>query len=147
MKRIACIAVPCFAIALLAATPPAAAEETKRKSPLLAAGLNFFIPGAGYAYNGEKPLYVSLPLIAGAVGLTYLENFHKYGPEDETLREHDGTAFALLFSTVFVINTALAIDAYREASAINRGETKKWAVGLGRNRDGSGLRLQLSTRF
>ena len=122
------------------------AAEPNTKSPLLAAGLNFFVPGAGYLYNGEKPLYVSLPMIAGTVGVTYLENFHKYGDSDETLREHDSTAFAILFSSVFIVNTALAIDAYREAKAINRGERKQLSVGFKRmTADGFGM--SLSGRF
>lgn len=49
-------------------------QSEKIKRPLLAAGLNWFLPGAGYAYNNAKPLYVTLPMMAGAVGLTYVEN-------------------------------------------------------------------------
>jgi len=116
------------ALALSASAPamadaPAAPEVTltaasgKSKSPLLAAGLNFFVPGAGYLYNNKKPVYVSLPLIAGAAGLTYIEQFHQF--ENGTLLEQDPTAFAVMFGAVFVVNTGLAVDAWREAKALN----------------------------
>jgi hypothetical protein len=94
-----------------------ASSSGKHKSPALAFTLNFFIPGAGYLYNGEKPLYVSLPMIAGAGGLTYIEQFHQF--EDGTLREQDPLAFGVMFGSVFAINTGLAIDALREAKSIN----------------------------
>ncbi|GEM_PF-478871 len=89
----------------------------KTKRPLLAAGLNWFLPGAGYLYNGEKPLYVSLPMIAGAVGLTYVEQFHRF--EHGTLRQQDPAAFAVMATAVLVLNTGVAIDAFREARGIN----------------------------
>lgn len=89
----------------------------KHRIPLLAAGLNFFLPGAGYLYNGEKPVYVSLPMMAGGVGLTYVEQFHQF--EKGNLQEQDSTAFGVMFGAVLILNTGTAIDAFREARAIN----------------------------
>ena len=97
----------------------AEAKEAKEKRPLLAAGLNWVLPGAGYLYNGETPAYVAVPMIAGALGLTYVENVHQF--ENGSLSEQDPTAFKVMFGSVMVINTALAIDAYQEAKAINEG--------------------------
>ena len=99
------------------AAEPAPAAAVKHKRPALAAGLNFFLPGSGYLYNGEKPLYVSVPMMAGAAGLTYVEQIHQF--DNGTLREQDPTAFAVTFGAVFVLNTGAAIDAWREAKAIN----------------------------
>jgi hypothetical protein len=95
----------------------------KHRIPLLAAGLNWFVPGAGYLYNGEKPVYVSLPMVAGAVGLTYVEQFHQF--EGGNLMTHDPTAFKVMFASVLVLNTGVAIDAFREARAINNGSLAK----------------------
>ena len=99
----------------------AADAESKQKRPLLAAGLNWFFPGAGYLYNGVKPAYVGLPMIAGAVGLTYVEQIHTFEGGGNLL-ETDPTAFGVMFGAVLALNTGVAIDAYREAKAINRGE-------------------------
>lgn len=106
---------------LVGATPIASAAGVKKKSPLLAAGLNWFLPGAGYLYNNEKPLYVSLPMIAGAAGLTYVEQIHTF--EDGTLKEQDPTAFNIMFASVLVLNTGAAIDAWQEAKSINDGRS------------------------
>lgn len=115
------------ALAILAAlslTAPsvALADDVRTKSPLLAAGLNFLLPGTGYIYNGEKPLYETVPMVAGALALTYVEQIHEFD-DGKRLLDHDKTAFGVLFGAVFVINTALAIDAYREANAINARST------------------------
>lgn len=96
-----------------------------QKRPWLAAGLNWIVPGAGYMYNGDKPAYVTLPMIAGAAGLTYVENFHQF--EGGTLREVDSTAFAVTFGSVLVLNTGLAIDAFRDAKELNRGRSARRA--------------------
>jgi len=119
---VAALAALALAAAMLAPRPAAAAEKNR----WLAAGLNFFVPGAGYIYNGNKPLYVSVPMIAGAVGLTYVEQFHKFG-DDKTLADHDSTAFGALFAAVFLFNTATAIDAWQEADAINNAAGKSAA--------------------
>ena len=58
------------ALATVAAISLPGTAHAGEKNRWLAAGLNFFVPGAGYIYNGEKPLYVSVPLVAGAVALT-----------------------------------------------------------------------------
>lgn len=114
-----CLILSLIAFAVVIMQPKNAAAE---KNKWVAAGLNFFIPGAGYMYNAKKPLYVSVPLVLGAVGLTYLEQVHKYGDSDQNLLEYDSTAFGIMFATVLVMNTAFAIDAFREAKAINRAE-------------------------
>lgn len=116
--------------------PTEPAPVVKNKRPLLAAGLNFFIPGTGYIYNGRKPLYVSVPMILGAGGLTYAENFHRYGESGQTLLEYDRTAFLILFGSVLVLNTGLAIDAYREAVSINDGVGRAGLAWLRRARIG-----------
>jgi len=113
MRFVLSLAALLFASAAISA--PAQAGE---KRPLLAAGLNFFVPGAGYLYNNEKPLYVSLPMIAGAGGLTYVEQFHDFGG-GENLKAIDPTAYWVMFGSVLTLNTGVAIDAFREAKAIN----------------------------
>jgi len=119
----------------------------KQKRPWLAAGLNWFIPGAGYMYNGKKPAYVTVPMMAGAAGLTYVENFHQF--EGGTLREVDSTAFAVTFGSVLVLNTGLAIDAFREARSINirGGARASLRPTVLATADGSQPGLQLDARF
>ena len=95
-----------------------ATAEAKAKSPVVAGVLNWVLPGAGYIYNGEKPLYVTLPMMVGAVGLTYVENFHDFGGGNN-LQATDPTAFNIMFGSVLTVNTGLAIDAYQEANRIN----------------------------
>ncbi len=92
--------------------------QAKEKKPLVAAALNWFLPGAGYLYNGEKPLYVSLPMLAGVIGLTYVEQVHDFGGGNN-LQATDSTAFLAMFGSVMALNTALAIDAYKEADSLN----------------------------
>jgi hypothetical protein len=103
--------VALLALGFTLAPSVAEAKEAKEKKPLLAAGLNWVLPGAGYLYNGETPAYVAVPMIAGAVGLTYVENVHQF--ENGNLSEQDPTAFKVMFGSV--------IDAYQEAKAINEG--------------------------
>ena len=136
--------------ALTLAANPAAAEGKKNR--WVAAGLNFVLPGTGYAYNGEKPLYVSLPLIAGSVGLTYLEQVHKFD-DGKRLMDHDRTAFGVMFAAVFIANTALAIDAYREADEINKrtdpSELRAWRLDLRpvRSENATGYSVLLGRSF
>ena len=87
-----------LALFVLNSSSAQAAEPVapKLKRPVLAAGLNWFLPGAGYAYNNQKPLYVTVPMMAGAAGLTYVENFHQF--DNGTLREQDPMAFGVLFA-------------------------------------------------
>ncbi|HCH65154.1 MAG TPA: hypothetical protein DFR83_20285 [Deltaproteobacteria bacterium] len=141
-----------LALALTASTASAAPAEqpvargpAREKKPLLAAGLNWFVPGAGYMYNGRKPALVTVPMMAGAAGLTYIENFHQF--DGGTLREIDSTAFAVTFGSVLVLNTGLAIDAYREAKNINEGRNRKASLSPTTFADADGTRYGAELRF
>ena len=87
------------------------------KKPWLSAILNFFFMGLGYLYNGKRMLTGALLTLA-ALGLTYLENFYKFA-DGNAFQAHDSNAFTILFACVFIINTGLAIDGYKEAKEIN----------------------------
>lgn len=101
----------------------------RRRSPLLAAGLNWVLPGTGYLYNGERPL-LGAGLAVGAVGLTVVEQSHAFFGEG--LKTYDPMLFNLMFASVLVMNTALAVDAFVEARAINdrNGIERKRQVSL-----------------
>ena len=73
----------------------------------IATALNFFFPGAGYLLLGTKMPHALLWL-TGAIGLTYVElSVQTAAP-----------ALCLpMFASVFVFNTAFAIDTYKEAKA------------------------------
>ncbi len=88
-----------LALALTATTasgtpdaPSVHSAPAKEKKPLLAAGLNWVVPGAGYIYNGRKPACVTVLMTVGAAGLTYIESVHSL--RGGTLRRVDPTAFA-----------------------------------------------------
>ena len=49
-----------------------------------------------------------------------MENFHQFA--GGTLRETDPTAFGVMFGSVLVLNTGLAVDAFREAKRINSNQ-------------------------
>lgn len=66
--------------------------------------------GLGYVYNRQKILIGSL-LTIGAISLTVVEF---------QVKELDANVYALMFGTVFLINTALAIDAFKEAQNLNQ---------------------------
>lgn len=71
--------------------------------------LNFFFPGAGYllvSKDNVKRAYSVLFLI-GVIGLTYVEL---------NLQELDSSLYWTMFASVFVMNTAFAIDAWREGA-------------------------------
>ena len=87
------------------------------KKAWLSAILNFLFMGAGYIYNGKRVL-LGLMLTVAAFALTYVENFHVF-PDGNPLQAHDSTAFMVLFACVFLANTALAIDGFKEAKEIN----------------------------
>ncbi|MEO0602242.1 MAG: hypothetical protein AAF211_12445 [Myxococcota bacterium] len=72
---------------------------------------NFFLPGLGYLVAVPHKRVHGLLYLAGALGLTYVEQV-AVGPEHP--------AFWPLFASVFVMNTAFAYDAYQEASLIER---------------------------
>ena len=80
-----------------------------KKQPWIAAVLNFFLMGAGTLYNGRRKL-TGIALTIGAVVLTYVE----FG-----IQPLDTTLYWMMFAAILVVNTALAIDGYREASMIN----------------------------
>ncbi len=88
----------------------------RRKRPWLAAGLNWFLPGAGTIYNGERPV-LGATFLVGAVGLTVVEQSHAFFGEG--LKTYDPRLFNLMFASVLVMNTGFAIDAFREARQIN----------------------------
>ena len=87
------------------------------KKNWLSAILNFFFMGLGYLYNGKRMLLGGL-LTIGALMLTYVEQIHKFA-DGNALQKHDEKAFAIMAIAVFLVNTGLAIDAYREANEIN----------------------------
>ena len=87
------------------------------KKAWLSAILNFLFMGAGYIYNGKRVL-LGLMLTLSAFALTYVENFHKFA-DGNTLQDHDSTAFMILFGCVFLANTGLAIDGFKESREIN----------------------------
>ena len=62
---------PAIADDSLVGATPISSSTRRNKSPLLAAGLNFFLPGTGSLYNGVKPAYVSVPMIAWARRLPF----------------------------------------------------------------------------
>ncbi|WP_420630353.1 hypothetical protein [Candidatus Leptofilum sp.] len=79
------------------------------KKPWIAVLGNFFFSGLGMLYNGRRRA-VGLALTLGAIMLTYVEF---------AIREPLPQLYTIMFAAVFIINTALAFDGYREAKAIN----------------------------
>lgn len=74
---------------------------------MLAAVLNFFLPGLGYLVSGQRnPL--GFLWLAGAIGLTIVE----FG-----IRDSEPNLYWLMFGSVLVMNLAFAIDAYRGVKA------------------------------
>lgn len=90
------------------------------KKNWLSAILNFFFMGLGYLYNGKRMLLGAL-LTVGAIMLTYVEQFYTF-TDGNSLQNHDQKAFLFMASAVFIINTGLAIDAYREANEVNKSQ-------------------------
>ena len=80
----------------------------------LAVFLNFALSGAGYLLYKHK-IPQALMWTIGAILLTYVEQIHQFS-DGKTLLDHDPTVFYILFGTVFLINTAFAIDMYQVAS-------------------------------
>ena len=78
------------------------------KRPWLAALLNFFFPGAGYIYTGQRVL-LGVGWLLGAVGLTVVEQSHAFFPAlgiaSPGLQDGAPAAFSLMFATVFLMNT------------------------------------------
>ena len=76
------------------------------KNPWIAAVLNFFFMGLGTLYIGRRKL-TGLGLTLAAIALTYVEL---------QLQSAAPSLFPIMFATVFVANTVLAIDGYKEAT-------------------------------
>ena len=71
---------------------------------ILATLANFFLPGLGYLINGQKILR-GLAFIAALIGLTYVEfSVQTAAPE----------LYLPMFISVLVMNTAFAVDAWKE---------------------------------
>jgi hypothetical protein len=75
--------------------------------PWLAAALNFFFPGAGYLVLKHK-VPMAIAWLLGVIGLTFVET---------SLKPIDPTLYWTMFASVFVMNTAFAVDAYQVGKA------------------------------
>ena len=75
---------------------------------IIATLLNFFFPGAGYllAAKTQAKRVLGVPWLLGIIGLTYVEL---------SLQALDPSLYWTMFASVFVMNTAFAIDAWIEA--------------------------------
>ncbi len=76
--------------------------------PVIASALNFFFPGAGYLLLGTK-VGLALAWLVGVIGLTYVE----FG-----IKEAAPEYYLPMFVSVLVMNTAFAIDAFKEGKAL-----------------------------
>jgi hypothetical protein len=76
-----------------------------KKNPWIAAVLNFFFMGLGTLYIGRRKL-TGVGLTLAAIALTYVEL---------QLRSAAPDLYPIMFAAVFVANTVLAIDGYKEA--------------------------------
>jgi hypothetical protein len=82
--------------------------------------LNFFLPGAGYMINGRR-WALGIGFLMGAVGLTFVE---------QSLQPLDITLYWTMFAAVFIMNTAFAIDAFREGKELMIARKEgRWAPG------------------
>ncbi len=72
----------------------------------IAALANFFLPGLGYLIAVPHKRLLGGGWLIGAIGLSYVEQV-ALGPEHP--------AFWPMFISVFVMNTAFAVDAWKEA--------------------------------
>ena len=72
-----------------------------------AAIANFFLPGLGYLIGGVKN-WLPVLWLGGVIGLTYVEF---------QLREPEPTLYWIMFASVFAMNIAFAVDAFREVKA------------------------------
>lgn len=77
-------------------------EETNAKSPLLAGGLSFFIPGAGQIYNGE--ILKGILLFIGVVGLAVLD-FTIIEPKNKTFDKLSDTEKLAQANSLFDVGT------------------------------------------
>ena len=76
---------------------------------ILATLANFFFPGAGYLINGRRILR-GIGFLVGVIGLTYVELAVKTAAPD---------LYIPMFVSVLVMNTAFAVDAWKEAKQIS----------------------------
>ena len=79
------------------------------KKPWIAAIGNFFFMGLGTLYNGQRTM-TGIGLTIGAILLTYVEF---------QIQPLNATLYWTMFAAVFLVNTVLAIDGYKEAQQIN----------------------------
>lgn len=79
------------------------------KKVWLATLANFFFPGAGYLINGSKRAVLGLLWLGGAIGLTYVEL---------SIQEPMPQLYWVMFASVFAMNTAFAIDVFKEGKAL-----------------------------
>ena len=69
--------------------------------------LNFFFPGAGYLLLGHK-VVLAVAWLIGVIGLTYVELGIQTAAPDYYLP---------MFASVFLMNTAFAVDAFKVGKA------------------------------
>lgn len=74
---------------------------------LVATALNFFLPGAGYLLLGHK-VPLALAWLVGVIGLTYVELGIQTAAPDY---------YWPMFASVFLMNTAFAVDAFQVGRA------------------------------
>jgi hypothetical protein len=77
-----------------------------KKKPWIAAVISFFFMGLGTLYIGRRRL-TGLGLTIAAIVLTFVEL---------QLRSAAPALYPVMFGAVFVANTVLAIDGYKEAA-------------------------------
>ena len=73
----------------------------------IATVLNFFFPGAGYLVLGRK-VALGVAWLVGVIGLTYVELGIQTAAPDY---------YWPMFASVFLMNTAFAVDVYRTVAA------------------------------
>ena len=97
----------------------------KKKSPLLAALLNLFIPGSGYIYVGTRLRFGVL--LVGATVLTLAAPTEE--GEGQAVNATDMANFLgdpgnlVLFVAAIMIAVAFAYDAWRDANSFNEAQS------------------------
>ncbi len=71
---------------------------------------NFFLPGLGYIINAGDRMMLGPIWLIGVLGLTYVE----FG-----IQEPQPHFYMVMFASVLIMNTAFAIDAFREGKALH----------------------------
>lgn len=77
----------------------------------LATFLNFFFPGAGYLVLKQK-VPLAIAWLVGVIGLTYVEL---------SIQAIDTRLYGIMFASVFIMNTAFAVDAWKLAKSLEAG--------------------------